>query len=91
MQGRSTADIQQQLQNPNKEIISREKDIQQLAKGVVEIHDLMGHVSTLVKDQQTLVDNIEFNINLSKTNTHAAKNELKQAAESQENTTCKII
>ncbi|KAK9237246.1 t-SNARE [Lipomyces kononenkoae] len=73
-------------------IRQREAEITQIAQGIIELADIFKELQTMVIDQGTLLDRIDYNIENMKVHVKAADTELRQAAHYQQRTQkCKII
>ncbi|KAK9491720.1 t-SNARE [Lipomyces doorenjongii] len=73
-------------------IRQREAEITQIAQGIIELADIFKELQTMVIDQGTLLDRIDYNIENMKVHVKAADTELRQAAHYQRRTQkCKII
>ncbi|KAK9325789.1 t-SNARE [Lipomyces orientalis] len=73
-------------------IRQREAEITQIAQGIIELADIFKELQTMVIDQGTLLDRIDYNIENMKVHVKAADTELRQAAHYQRRTQkCQII
>ncbi|KAK9365703.1 t-SNARE [Lipomyces kononenkoae] len=92
----SQSQIQQSarvVESSNDTVIrQREAEITQIAQGIIELADIFKELQTMVIDQGTLLDRIDYNIENMKVHVKAADTELRQAAHYQQRTQkCKII
>jgi syntaxin 16 len=70
----------------------REQEISKIAQGILEVAEIFRDMQTMVIDQGTLVDRIDYNIETMYTNVKGADKELIQATHYQKRTQkCKII
>ncbi|KAK9480167.1 t-SNARE [Lipomyces japonicus] len=73
-------------------IQQREAEITQIAQGIIEMADIFKELQTVIIDQGTLLDRIDYNIETMKVHVKAADSELRQASHYQQRTQkCKII
>lgn len=85
---------QQQIQNnPNSQILaSREREISKLAMGILEISTIFKEMETLVVDQGSMLDRIDYNLAQAAEDLRQSDRELIKAQGYQKRTTkCKII
>lgn len=59
-------------------IIQREKEISELAKGIIELADIFKELQTMVIDQGTMLDRIDYNIENMVSHVKGAEKELVQ-------------
>lgn len=59
-------------------IIQREKEIAELAKGIIELADIFKELQTMVIDQGTMLDRIDYNIENMVSHVKGAEKELVQ-------------
>lgn len=64
-------------------IEEREREIQNIESGILELNEIFGQIGTLVTEQGTMIDNIESNIASVESNTREADRELVTAADYQ--------
>ncbi|PVU96766.1 hypothetical protein BB559_002270 [Furculomyces boomerangus] len=64
-------------------IAERETEIEEIERGIVELNDIFKDLGTIVTDQQSLLDNIETNVNSVAMYTSGAADELHTANEYQ--------
>lgn len=85
---------QQQIQrNPNSQLIAlREREISKLAMGILEISTIFKEMETLVVDQGSMLDRIDYNLTRTVEDLKNSDKELVKAQGYQKRTTkCKII
>ncbi|KAJ5105254.1 t-SNARE [Penicillium alfredii] len=68
-------------------IAQREREINDIAKGIIELSDIFRELQSLVIDQGTMLDRIDFNVERMGTEVKAADKELKVATNYQSRTT----
>ncbi|KAK6519637.1 hypothetical protein TWF281_003461 [Arthrobotrys megalospora] len=68
-------------------IIQREREITDIANGILELADIFKELQTMVIDQGTLLDRIDYNVEMMKTNVKEAAKELVVASGYQKRTT----
>ncbi|OLL23899.1 t-SNARE affecting a late Golgi compartment protein 2 [Neolecta irregularis DAH-3] len=61
-------------------IIQREREIDDIAKGIIELADIFKDLQSMVIDQGTLLDRIDYNVETASRHVKAANVELDQAA-----------
>ncbi|KAK7203749.1 t-SNARE [Myxozyma melibiosi] len=94
--GFSQSQIQQSAQlalnSDDTMIRQREAEITQIAEGILELAEIFRELQTMVIDQGTVLDRIDYNIENMKEHVKAAEVELRQAAHYQQRTQkCKVI
>lgn len=84
---------QQQISNPNSSMLaSREREISKLAMGILEISTIFKEMETLVVDQGSMLDRIDYNLGRTVEDLKSSDKELIKAHGYQKRTTkCKII
>lgn len=85
---------QQQIQsNPNSQLINqREREISKLAMGILEISTIFKEMETLVVDQGSMLDRIDYNLGRTAEDLKSSDKELIKAQGYQKRTTkCKMI
>lgn len=84
---------QQQLQNPNDQMLaSREREISKIAMGILEILTIFKEMESLVVEQGSVLDRIDYNISNTVQDLKESDRELVKALGYQKRTTrCKII
>jgi syntaxin 16 len=82
---------QQLLQSNDAAIIQREREIEDIAQGIIELSDLFRDLQTMVIDQGTMLDRIDYNIDRMTTDVKAAEKELVVASGYQKRTTKRKI
>lgn len=65
-----------QLRHQLEDLQSRNRDIQNLTKNIVELHQMFTDMSILVEGQQELINDIEYNVKEVKADTRKAADEL---------------
>ncbi|KAK3370177.1 t-SNARE [Podospora didyma] len=87
------ATAHQKLLHSNDVAISqREREIEDIAQGIIELSDIFRDLQTMVIDQGTMLDRIDYNVERMAVDVKAADKELTVAAGYQKRTTkCKII
>ncbi|KAF8423613.1 t-SNARE [Tirmania nivea] len=86
----SQSTLQQQsaiLTSNDAAINQREREITDIAKGIIELADIFKELQTMVIDQGTMLDRIDYNIENMAVHVQAAEKELVQASRTQKNTT----
>lgn len=82
---------QKQLHSNDAHIIQREKEIEDIAQGIIDLSDLFRDLQTMVIDQGTMLDRIDYNVESMATDVKAADKELKVASGYQKKTTKRKI
>ncbi|KKK22670.1 hypothetical protein P175DRAFT_0427181 [Aspergillus ochraceoroseus IBT 24754] len=72
-------------------ILQREREINDIAKGIIELSDIFRELQTMVIDQGTMLDRIDYNVERMGTDVQAAEKELKVATNYQRRTTKRKI
>jgi syntaxin 16 len=72
-------DEEQQLSTADREIQQRSREINEIAKSIQELAQLFGDLQTLVIDQGTMLDRIDYNVELMSREIKGAVHELQQA------------
>jgi syntaxin 16 len=68
---------QRLLHNPNETIIAqREKEIEEIAQGIIELANIFQELQTMVIDQGSMLDRIDFNVEQMTVDVKAADKEL---------------
>jgi len=68
---------QRMLQNPNETIIAqREQEIEDIAQGIIELANIFQELQTMVIDQGSMLDRIDFNVERMAVDVKAADKEL---------------
>lgn len=80
-----------QVRHQIEDLRSRNRDIQSLAKNIVELHQMFTDMSILVDGQQELINNIEYNVKEVKVETRKAAEELVEARRHQKSARKKKI
>jgi len=82
---------QKQLHSNDAVIIHREKEIEKIAQGIIDLADLFRDLQAMVIDQGTMLDRIDYNVERMATDVKAAEKELKVASGYQRKTTKRYI
>ncbi|GAB1210047.1 hypothetical protein APSETT445_008837 [Aspergillus pseudonomiae] len=72
-------------------IMQREREINDIAKGIIELSDIFRELQAMVIDQGTMLDRIDYNVEKMNTEVKAADKELKVATNYQRRTTKRKI
>jgi len=72
-------------------IIQREREIEEIAQGIIDLADLFRDLQTMVIDQGTMLDRIDYNVENMATDVKAAEKELTVASGYQKKTTKRKI
>lgn len=67
---------QKQLRSNDTAILQREREINDIAKGIIELADIFKELQTMVIDQGTMLDRIDYNVENMAVNVKAAEKEL---------------
>ena len=67
---------QKRLTSNDAAIIQREREINDIAKGIIELADIFKDLSTMVIDQGTMLDRIDYNVERMAVDVKAAEKEL---------------
>ncbi|KAI2782432.1 t-SNARE [Daldinia loculata] len=78
---------QRQLHSNDAVILQREREIEDIAQGIIELSDLFRDLQTMVIDQGTMLDRIDYNVERMATDVKGADRELVVAAGYQKKTT----
>ncbi|ODV85343.1 hypothetical protein CANARDRAFT_199346 [[Candida] arabinofermentans NRRL YB-2248] len=93
----SSQQLQQQQQLPQQTISDeylqqREREIYKIAQGVIEISTIFKELETMVVDQGTILDRIDYNLNKTVQDVKGAQKQMKKAEGYQKSTAkCKIV
>lgn len=82
---------QKQLHKNDAAIIQREREIEDIAQGIIDLSDLFRDLQTMVIDQGTMLDRIDYNVERMATDVQAADKELNVASGYQKRTTKRKI
>lgn len=85
------ASKQRMLQSNDSAIAQREREIEDIAQGIIELSDLFRDLQTMVIDQGTMLDRIDYNVERMHTDVQGAEKELKVASGYQSKTTKRKI
>jgi syntaxin 16 len=71
---------QQQTQRPTNDasIVQREREIEDIARGILDLSELFKELQTMVIDQGTMLDRIDYNVELTRDRVKDAHVELRQ-------------
>ncbi|MCJ1374195.1 hypothetical protein MMC20_005427 [Loxospora ochrophaea] len=83
--------VQKRLTGNDAVIMQREREITDIAKGIIELADIFKDLSTMVIDQGTMLDRIDYNVENMSTDVKAADKELTIATGYQRKTTKRKI
>ncbi|KAJ5603447.1 hypothetical protein N7537_006403 [Penicillium hordei] len=72
-------------------IAQREREINDIAKGIIELSDIFRELQSMIIDQGTMLDRIDYNVERMGTEVKAANKELKVATSYQQRTTKRKI
>ncbi|KAL3490794.1 t-SNARE [Aspergillus germanicus] len=72
-------------------ILQREREINDIAKGIIELSDIFRELQTMVIDQGTMLDRIDYNVERMHTDVQSAQKELNVATNYQRRTTKRKI
>ena len=67
---------QKRLDNNDQTIAQREREINDIAKGIIELSDIFKDLQTMVIDQGTMLDRIDYNVERMTVDVKAADKEL---------------
>lgn len=79
------------MQSNDSAIAQREKEIEDIAQGIIELSDLFRDLQTMVIDQGTMLDRIDYNVERMATDVKAAEREIVVASGYQRKTTKRKI
>ena len=83
---------QQKMLHSNDAVIAqREREIEDIAQGIIELSDLFRDLQTMVIDQGTMLDRIDYNVERMHTDVKSAEKEIKVASGYQRKTTKRKI
>ncbi|KAI9891729.1 MAG: hypothetical protein M1814_002479 [Vezdaea aestivalis] len=82
---------QKQLTSNDAVIMQREREITDIAKGIIELADIFKDLQTMVIDQGTMLDRIDYNVERMTTDVKGAEKELVMASGYQRRTTKRKI
>ena len=71
---------QKQLTSNDAAIMQREREIMEIAQGIIELADIFKELQSLVIDQGTMLDRIDYNVERMAVDVKAADKELKVAS-----------
>lgn len=82
---------QRQLHSNDAVILQREREIEDIAQGIIELSDLFRDLQNMVIDQGTMLDRIDYNVERMATDVKGAEKELVIASGYQKKTTKRKI
>lgn len=82
---------QKQLHKNDAAIIQREREIEDIAQGIIDLSDLFRDLQSMIIDQGTMLDRIDYNVERMATDVQAAEKELNVASGYQKKTTKRKI
>ncbi|KAK2740650.1 hypothetical protein FQN57_006019 [Myotisia sp. PD_48] len=82
---------QRQLGSNDAVIMQREREINDIAKGIIELSDIFRDLQSMIIDQGTMLDRIDYNVDRMNIDVKAADKELKVATNYQRRTTKRKI
>lgn len=83
---------EQKILHSNDAVIAqREQEIEDIAQGIIELSDLFRDLQTMVIDQGTMLDRIDYNVERMHTDVKGAEREVKVASGYQRQTTKRKI
>jgi syntaxin 16 len=85
------ASQQKLLHSNDAAIVQREREIEDIAQGIIDLSDLFRDLQTMVIDQGTMLDRIDYNVERMATDVKAADKELNVASGYQKKTTKRKI
>lgn len=86
-----TTSRQKMLHSNDAVILQREREIEDIAQGIIELSDLFRDLQTMIIDQGTMLDRIDYNVERMATDLKDAEKELTVAAGYQKKTTKRKI
>ncbi|CAK7264121.1 t-SNARE affecting a late Golgi compartment protein 2 [Sporothrix epigloea] len=82
---------QKQIHSNDAIIVQREREIEDIAQGIIDLSDLFRDLQNMVIDQGTMLDRIDYNVENMNTDVKAAERELNVASGYQKKTTKRKI
>lgn len=82
---------QKQLHSNDAMIVQREREIEDIAQGIIDLADLFRDLQAMVIDQGTMLDRIDYNVERMNTDVKAAEREIIVASGYQKQTTKRKI
>ncbi|KAJ4425294.1 t-SNARE affecting a late Golgi compartment protein 2 [Gnomoniopsis sp. IMI 355080] len=86
-----SSQAQKRLHKNDAAIIQREREIEEIAQGIIDLSDLFRDLQNMVIDQGTMLDRIDYNVERMATDVQAADKELNIASGYQKKTTKRKI
>lgn len=86
-----SSQAQKRLHKNDAAIIHREREIEEIAQGIIDLSDLFRDLQSMVIDQGTMLDRIDYNVERMATDVQAADKELTVASGYQKKTTKRKI
>lgn len=87
----STLQAQKTMHSNDAVIAQREREIEDIAQGIIELSDLFRDLQTMVIDQGTMLDRIDYNVERMNTDVKEAQKEITVASGYQRKTTKRKI
>ncbi len=78
------------VQSNEREISKREKEINQIAKSINSLAEVFKDIQTMVIDQGTILDRIDYNVETTVVNLQQANQELQRSSDHQKSTTNRL-
>jgi len=71
---------QEQIRRGTNDVViaQREREIEDIAKGIIELSEIFNDLSTMVLDQGTLLDRIDYNVEMTRDNVKSAHVDLRK-------------
>jgi syntaxin 16 len=69
---------QTQLRRNDRTVVAREREIEDIARGILDLSELFKELQTMVIDQGTMLDRIDYNVELTRDRVKDAHVELRQ-------------
>jgi syntaxin 16 len=78
------------VQSNEREISKREKEINQITKSINSLAEVFKDIQTMVIDQGTILDRIDYNVETTVVNLQQANQELQKSSDHQKSTTNRL-